>query len=114
MRIVAKNCRQATYLREQTHHRYLLIRQLNYPNFIIENVYDYLRERIEAHMYENGFKPESHEDVIQYAVRFMCDKDQVFFNELRLNRHRVKYAGAVQPQSYAKKVLTFLDKYKNV
>ena len=79
--------------------------------YIVENVYDIIRELIEAKMSMDGYKSYSHEATVAYLTRLgFHESEVVFIDELRKIRNRIKYYGKSIDFDYALSVLQFLGK----
>jgi hypothetical protein len=79
-------------------------------NYIVENMYDVIREFIDAKLISEGYKTYSHEATVSYLkILGFSDYEVKFADELRLIRHKTKYYGLITDIEYAKKVLNFLE-----
>jgi len=77
-------------------------------NYIIENMYDVIRELIEAKMLIDGYKTYSHEAIVSYLkVLEFQDSEIKFVDTLRETRHKTKYYGLITDIEYADKVVSF-------
>ena len=80
-------------------------------NYIIENMYDVIRELIEAKMLLEGYKSYSHEATVSYLKNLGFSSYEVeFTDELRNIRNQTKYYGHLVNIEYAKKVSEFTNK----
>lgn len=80
-------------------------------NYIVENVYDVIRELLEAKLAIDGFKSYSHEAAVAYMqVLGFSEFEVKFTNELRKIRHGIKYKGENTSLEYAHQTITFLEK----
>src|SRR3989344_4372373 len=80
-------------------------------NYIIENMYDVIRELIEAKMLLDGYKSYSHEATVSYLKKLEFSFSEVeFMDELRDIRNHTKYYGHLVNTEYAKKVSEFVNK----
>ena len=80
-------------------------------NYIIENMYDVIRELIEAKMLLDGYKSYSHEATVSYLKKLGFFSSEVeFMDELRDIRNHTKYYGHLINAEYAKKVSEFANK----
>ncbi|MDD9953518.1 MAG: hypothetical protein OXR66_04220 [Candidatus Woesearchaeota archaeon] len=107
---------RAKALLQEAAKRYVFIESLEIKeenaNYIVENVYDVLRELIEAHMSFEGYKSYSHEANVAYLAEIdFRQRDVYFFDELRKRRHGVKYYGKNVKLDYARKTLQFLQQH---
>ena len=79
--------------------------------YIIENAYDVIREFAEARLAMDGYSTGSHEATVSYLQKMGFPEPEVLFiDELRKNRHKIKYYGKHMDLGYALEVLTFLDR----
>jgi|SRR3989338_9456375 len=85
--------------------------KLNEKNakYIVENIYDTLRELIEAKLALNGFKSYSHEATILFLKKFpeFRESEIRFMDNLRRIRNGIKYYGKGVEMDEAKKVIDF-------
>ena len=80
-------------------------------NYIIENMYDVIRELIEAKLLLEGYKSYSHEAKVSYLKNLNFTISEVkFLDDLRMIRNKTKYYGHRINEEYAKRVLDFVDK----
>ncbi len=80
-------------------------------NYIIENMYDVIRELIEAKMLLDGYKSYSHEATVSYLKKLGFSSSEVeFMDESRDIRNQTKYYGHLANAEYAKKVSEFANK----
>lgn len=80
-------------------------------NYIIENMYDVMRELIEAKLLLEGYKSYSHEAIVSYLKKLGFSSSEVgFMDELRDIRNHTKYYGHLVNSEYAKKVSEFVNK----
>lgn len=80
-------------------------------NYIIENMYDVIRELIEAKLLLEGYKSYSHEATVSYLKKLGFSSSEVeFMDELRDIRNHTKYYGHLVNAEYAKKVSEFVNK----
>lgn len=80
-------------------------------NYIIENMYDVIRELIEAKMLLEGYKSYSHEATVSYLKKLRFSSSEVeFMDELRDIRNQTKYYGHLVNIEYAKKVSEFTNR----
>ena len=80
-------------------------------NYIIENMYDVIRELIEAKLNLEGYTSYSHEATVSYLKNLVFSSSEVeFVNELRDIRNQTKYYGHLVNTEYAKKVSEFVNK----
>jgi hypothetical protein len=106
---------QALIEEAENRHRFAksIARTEQNANYIVENAYDILRQLIEAHMSEQGYKSYSHEADITYLRKLGCAEGAVrFADELRKIRNGIKYYGKKTDLKYANKVLEFLDEHR--
>lgn len=89
--------------------RRLVSREEN-PKYIIENIYDALRELIEAKLAVDGFKSYSHEATILYLKKFkeFTDSEIEFLDELRKIRNKIKYRGENVNKEESDKAIIFM------
>jgi len=105
---------KAKSLVESSKHRFdyfksLIVNDIS-SNYIIENMYDVIRELVEAKMILDGYKTYSHEAMVSYLkVIGFTDLEVKFTDELRETRHRTKYSGFITDVEYAKKVIAFTN-----
>ncbi len=79
-------------------------------NYVIENMYDVLRELIEAKMLLDGYKSYSHEATVSYLKKLgFSSSDVEFTDELRGIRNHTKYYGHLVNKEYAEKVSKFVN-----
>jgi len=90
---------------------YRLISNSENPKYIVENVYDLLRELVEAKLAIDGYKSYSHEATILYLKKFkeFTDYEISFLDELRKIRNRIKYYGKNIEEDKASKVIEFME-----
>jgi hypothetical protein len=81
-----------------------------YPNFIIDSCYDIILELIRAKLFVEGYKTDSHEAEVSFALNFLPVELVMFIDELRYFRNRIKYYGKIMDRDYSKKVLHFTRK----
>ena len=85
--------------------------KLNEKNakYIVENIYDALRDLIEAKLALNGFKSYSHEATILFLKKFPEFKESEirFMDDLRKTRNGIKYYGKNIELNEAKNVVDF-------
>ncbi len=85
--------------------------KLNEKNakYIVENIYDTLRDLIEAKLALNGFKSYSHEATILFLKKFPEFKESEirFMDDLRKTRNGIKYYGKNIELNEAKNVVDF-------
>ncbi len=88
-----------------------LIKNSENPKYIVENIYDLLKELIEAKLAIEGFKSYSHEATIIYLRKFkeFTDSEIRFFDELRKVRNKLKYYGKNIEKDKANKVVEFME-----
>lgn len=80
-------------------------------NYIIENMYEVIRELIEAKMILEGYKSYSHEATVSYLKKLGFSSSEVeFMDELRSIRNQTRYYGHLVNVEYAKKVSEFVNK----
>ena len=80
-------------------------------NYIIENMYDVIRELIEAKMLLDGYKSYSHEATVSYLKKLEFSFSEVeFMDELRDIRNHTKYYGHLVNAEYARKDSEFATK----
>jgi hypothetical protein len=81
-------------------------------NFVVNYCYDILMEFVRAKMFIEGFNSgNSHEAEVSYLQLLGFSEAEVeFMDELRYYRNGTKYYGTILVNSYAEKVLTFLNK----
>ena len=80
-------------------------------NYIVENMYDVVRELVEARMLLDGYKSYSHEATVSYLKKLGFSSSEVkFMDELRSIRNQTKYYGHLVNEEYAKKVAEFANK----
>ena len=81
-------------------------------NYISEQVYDIIRELINAELLIKGFDSrKSHEATVSYMrVLGFGEDDVIFMNELRYLRNGIKYYGKLLTAEYAERALSFLNK----
>lgn len=78
-------------------------------NYIIENIYDVIRQLIEAKLSLEGYKSYSHEATVSYLKKLDFSDNQIrFLDELRKIRNGIKYYGKKSDKGYTKKVLDFM------
>ncbi len=96
---------------ERIHFVRRLIKNLENPKYIVENIYDLLRELIEAKLAADGFKSYSHEATIIYLRKFkdFTDAEIKFLDELRKIRNGLKYYGKTIEKDKAQKVVEFME-----
>jgi hypothetical protein len=77
--------------------------------YIVENIYDILRELIEAKLALNGFKSYSHEATILFLKKFPEFKESEirFMDNLRKIRNGIKYYGKDIKINETRKVIDF-------
>ena len=77
--------------------------------YIVENIYDILRELIEAKLALNGFKSYSHEATILFLKKFPEFKESEirFMDNLRRIRNGIKYYGKDIEINETRKVIDF-------
>ncbi len=87
--------------------------ELNEENaeFIVADVYDAIREIIEAKLALEGYKSYSHEATVPFLKKFkeFGELEVAFLDNLRKIRHGIKYYGKESGIDEAKKSLEFLD-----
>ncbi len=80
-------------------------------NYIIENMYDVIRELIEAKMLLDSYKSYSHEATVSYLKKLEFSSFEIeFMDELRDIRNHTKYYGHLANSEYARKVSEFANK----
>ena len=84
-------------------------------NYIIKNAYDIIMELIRAEMLKKGYNSSgqgAHEAEVAY-LRVLGFKDAKvrFMDQLRYFRNGILYYGKSFDKEYAKKVISFLDKF---
>jgi len=81
-------------------------------NFVVNYCYDILIELVRAKMFFEGYNPgNSHEAEVAYLEVLGFSLVEVeFMDELRYYRNGTKYYGTILDNSYAEKVLIFLNK----
>lgn len=86
-----------------------MIESLENPKYIIENIYDAIRELIESKLAADGFRSYSHEATILYLKNFkeFTNSEVVFLDELRKLRNKIKYRG----ENVGKEELTKVEKF---
>lgn len=78
-------------------------------NYIIENIYDVIRQLIEAKLSLEGYKSYSHEATVSYLKKLDFSDNQIrFLDELRKIRNGIKYYGNKSDKEYTKKALDFM------
>lgn len=89
-----------------------LIKGLENPKYIVENIYDAIRGLIEAKLAADGFKSYSHEATILYLKKFkeFTDAEIGFLDDLRKIRNKIKYYGTGVEKEKADKSARFLEK----
>ena len=89
-----------------------LIKNSESPKYIVENVYDSIRELIEAKLAIDGFKSYSHEATILYLRKFkeFTDAEIKFLDELRKIRNNIKYYGKNVEKETASNAAEFMEK----
>jgi len=110
-----KDEKLANLLVKESYDRLNFVRRLaiteENSKYIIENVYDILRELIEAKLALNGFKSYSHEATLLFLKKFPEFKESEirFIDTLRKTRHGIKYYGKEASLNEAKMTLNFLN-----
>jgi hypothetical protein len=86
-----------------------LEKEIKTPKYVIENVYDTLRELIEARLALEGYKSYSHQATILFLKKFkqFNEFEISFLENLRKFRHGLKYYGKLASVSDSLKVLKF-------
>lgn len=105
---------RAESLVESAKERLEFVKTINFEEknskYIAENVYDVIRELIEAKLCLEGYKSYSHEATISYLKDLGFSEQEVkFVDELREVRHGIKYYGKDVGVEYARRVYEFLD-----
>ena len=79
--------------------------------YLVENIYDVLRELIEAKLALEGFKSYSHEATILFLRNFPKIKESEirYLDNLRKIRHGIKYYGRTVSLEEAEKSLEIMD-----
>ncbi|MBI5393422.1 hypothetical protein HZA96_06125 [Candidatus Woesearchaeota archaeon] len=87
-------------------------------NHIIKNAYDAIMERIRSKMAEEGYNSSgigAHEAEVAYLRKLGFSETEIeLADSLRYYRNRILYYGAKLDQSFAEKVLLFLEKIKSL
>lgn len=80
--------------------------------YILENIYESLRELADAKLLIDGFKSYSHEATISYLKKFkeFREEEIVYFDELRRKRNGIKYYGEDVDITDVKSSLDFAEK----
>jgi len=82
-----------------------------YSSYILENVYDVIRELIEAKLYLEGYKSNSHEATVSYLRELGYSEGDVrFLDSLRVIRNGIKYYGESSNLDFSVQVIEFLDR----
>ncbi len=110
-----KNIKRVKSLLEEAHKRLKFYNAIpiseESANYIIENMYDVIRELIEAKLLLDGYKSYSHEATVSYLKKLEFSSSEVeFMDELRNIRNQTKYYGHLVNTEYAKKVSEFVNK----
>jgi|SRR3972149_7447852 len=79
---------------------------------IASDVYDIIREHIEAKLSLEGYKSYSHEATLHFLARFkeFTEPEIEFLDNLRRTRNGIKYYGKQLNSEEAKIILSFLDR----
>lgn len=79
--------------------------------YIVADVYDTIRELIEAKLALDGYKSYSHEATVLFLKKFkeFNESEIGFLDNLRKIRNGIKYYGKESDAEEAKKALEFLD-----
>jgi hypothetical protein len=120
----SKNISQARSLMVQAELRFADVKSLKFSeknaSFRFEDVYESVREAVQACMALQGFKPYSHEAVVAFAQKYTLLQEQEIslFDRFRKMRNNIAYRGERVTIAEVKEILMFaknvLPKIKNV
>lgn len=72
------------------------------PHFVVENAFEAIRQAIDAHLYDKGYKSYSHEATIAYLQELSFSPATVQCADLlRKQRNNIKYYGATSTKDDA-------------
>jgi len=84
---------------------------MNAPKFSLENSYEAIRQVVDATLLERGFKSYSHEATIAYLRDVGCSLvDQAIADNLRQQRHRIKYYGGDATKEEAENAVAIAER----
>ena len=75
-------------------------------SFIFEDAYEALRQHLQAHMAENGYKPYSHEAIISYSLEkeLITSSEANLLDKFRQIRNDIRYRGETVSKERAQKM----------
>jgi hypothetical protein len=86
-----------------------------FSKIIFENVYDALREVIDALLAVDGYKSYSHEASIAYLKKYKIEDSTIKeLDSLRYKRNSSKYYGKSISEEDAKEIIDFYQKYSEI